>query len=119
MILVLCVSGMVAGISATFFKFLGELVQDGGLGDSPFMTIIFIVVAIACAPALLGSLNWTMLYYDQLDVIPTYFAMIMIWTILFGLIIMDEASEYSSGKLAGIFIAAIICVIGIMLQTKK
>ena len=119
MILVLCVSGMVAGISSTFFKFLGELIQDGGFTDSPLMTTMFLVVAIACSPALLGTLNWTMIYYDQLDVIPTYFAMIMIWTIMFGLIIMDEASEYTSGKLAGIAVATIVCIVGIMLQTKK
>ena len=50
---------------------------------------------------------------------PTYFAQILVWTLLCGLIILDEGSQYSAGKLAGIFIAAAMCFIGIQILSKK
>lgn len=119
MILVLGVCGIVSGITATFFKFLGELIESHDFTDYPMMTISLFLMATLGAYVLFYTINWAMRYYEQLDVIPTYFAQILVWTLLCGLIVLDEASQYTAGALAGIFIAALACFVGIQLLVMK
>lgn len=92
MIFAMSVDGMMCGISVVFWKFLGELAENGDLGTEPFLLIILLCGALASCPFMLFALNWAQQYYDQLDVMPTYFAQILVWTLLCGLIILDEGS---------------------------
>lgn len=113
MVLMMGVCGIMAGVCTIFFKFVGEMVESGEFSVAPLLTISLTVFGFVASWVLFYTLNWAMRYYDQLDVIPTYFAQILIWTLLSGLIIMDEASEYSAASLVGIFIAALACFVGI------
>ena len=60
-----------------------------------------------------------MKYYDQIDVMPTYFAQILIWNVLCGLVLLDEYRFYSTWKLVTICICSIVSFIGIQILAKK
>ena len=74
MILTICTSALQSGLTIVFLKLLTELGESGDLFDH-----MGLVVTMALAMGLSGTmqlhmLNLAMKYYDQLDVIPTYFA---------------------------------------------
>ena len=64
MILVMGVCGIMSGITATFFKFLGELIESQGFTDYPMLTISLFVTALFGAWVLFYTINWAMRYYE-------------------------------------------------------
>ena len=74
MVAILGLSGLMVGISMTCIKFAGELIANGSFADDPVLIIIFFAIAIFNSIFLIFSVNLCMKYYDQIDVMPTYFA---------------------------------------------
>ena len=65
------------------------------------------------------SLNMSMKYYDQLEVMPIFQAMIMMMWMMGGMVVLDEARFYSKGDLIGISAAFCVSCIGIKVLTMK
>lgn len=103
----------------TCVKFAGELTASGDFSDEPALIIAFFTIATFDSLFLIFSVNLSMKYYDQIDVMPTYFAQILIWSVLCGLILLDEWNYYSTGKLITICICSIVSFIGIQILAKK
>lgn len=57
--------------------------------------------------------------YDQIDAIPVFFSMNMIFNIVCGLILLGEADRYPTGNIVGISIGVVITVAGILVLGKK
>ena len=57
--------------------------------------------------------------YDQLDAMPVFYSLAMVFNILCGLFLLGESPRYGTGRLIGIWIAVIICVIGIFILGYK
>jgi len=74
MVLILGVSGLMVGISMTCLKFSGEIIADGSFSESYMLVIMFFAICGVDSLFLLFSVNLSMKYYDQIDVMPTYFA---------------------------------------------
>ena len=58
MILALAVCGLTAGLSITFWKFLGELIESQEMGEMPFLVILLVIIAVGSAPIMLLLMNW-------------------------------------------------------------
>ena len=60
-----------------------------------------------------------MAMYDQIDAMPVFYSVCMIFEVIAGLTILDEAQRYSTSHLVGISIGVIITVIGILVLGNK
>jgi hypothetical protein len=78
MVLILGIAGAFCGITNTCIKFTGEIIAEGNFLEDPTLVIIFLSIVAFSAFFLLFSVNYCMRYYDQIDVMPTYFAQILI-----------------------------------------
>lgn len=119
MVAILGISGLQVGITMTSVKFAGEIIADGSFSDSPILVIAFFCIAGLDTLFLIFSVNLSMKYYDQIDVMPTYFAQILIWSVLCGLVLLEEHEYYSKTELTAIIISAIVSFFGIQLLAKK
>jgi hypothetical protein len=57
--------------------------------------------------------------YDQLDAMPVFYSMNMIFDILGGLFLLGEASRYPTNNLIGIAVGLIVAIIGILVLGAK
>ena len=64
-------------------------------------------------------LNIGMSLYEQMTIVPIYSSILLMVGILSGLVILDEMKFYTTKKLIGIFIGAIISCIGILVILRK
>ena len=119
MIFILGLSGLLVGLTLTCTKFAGEIVANDSLSDEPGLVVLFLAIAGFDSLFLLFSVNLCMKYYDQIDVMPTYFAQILIWSVLCGLMLLDEHKLYSTVELIFICICSVISFIGIQILAKK
>jgi len=119
MVFILGISGLLVGLTMTSVKFAGEIIADGSLEEDPALVIVFFCIAGLDSFFLIFSVNLCMKYYDQIDVMPTYFAQILIWSVVCGLVLLDEYSYYSTAELIGVIVCSVISFIGIQILTKK
>ena len=119
MVLILGIAGAFCGITNTCIKFTGEIIAEGNFLEDPTLVIIFLSIVAFSAFFLLFSVNYCMRYYDQIDVMPTYFAQILINSVLCGLVLLDEYSYYTTNTLIGIIACSFISFIGIQILAWK
>ena len=67
----------------------------------------------------LTFLNKGIKYYNQMEVIPIYGTMSMIWGMTAGMICANEIQQYSAVQLAKLLTAISISVLGIWLLLRK
>ena len=91
MLYLLANAGVQSGLSLCFLKLCGELIQSGEAGSSPVMLTCLIIFLICSSVSQTHSLNMAMKEYDQLEVMPTFQAMIMMMWIVGGMIVLNEA----------------------------
>ena len=113
MVMLMGFSGLVVGLSLTCVKFVGEIVANVGFSEEPLLIIVFLGIAALDSLFLLYSVNLAMKFYDQIDVMPTYFAQILIWSVFCGMVLLDEHSYYTTENIVVIAFSSFICFIGI------
>ena len=119
MITILTCCGVSVGLNLVTFTFIGELLQSGSFLDAPWILALLFTVGIICSLSLLFVTNYVISLYDQLDAMPVFYSLSMIFNIICGLILLGEASRYSTGKLIGISFAVIVAVSGIFVLGAK
>ena len=107
------------GSSLVFFKIAGEILNSKE--RDYFALFIFTMGSCGglCAAVQVYSLNLSMKYYNNLDVMPIYQSMILMLVMLSGLVVLDESSQYSWSELMILFASATLVVLGIFVLTKK
>ena len=119
MVLILGISGLMVGITMTCLKFSGEIIADGSFSDDPAIVLFFLFIVGFDSLFLVFSINLCMKYYDQIDVMPTYFAQILIWSVFCGLILLDEIKYYTTGRAIAIVFCSLVAFVGIQILAKK
>ena len=117
MILLLACCGILSGLTLVIFKVLGEAIAT----DHHFSWFIFFLAisGAACITAMTILMNVVMKIYKQIEVVPVYESMVIIFSIAAGLVIFDESSYYSWLELTGILGSAVLVLIGISILMFK
>ena len=87
--------------------------------EAPVLTIFIFIYSFFSAFLVLWMLNFVMARYDQMDALPIYQSYNLVLGIVCGLILLGEATRYSTGSLFGLFLACIVCVSGIAVLALK
>ena len=119
MILILNVCGIQTGINLVTFTFLGELLKSGTFTESIGLILFLGAIAAFSSVFLLFTLNFINSRYDQLDTLPIYQSMNMIYTIICGLIFLNEVEDFKTIKFIILWIAIGVVVWGILLLGFK
>ena len=123
MVTILTMAGLQAGITACFFKWFGEIFTSSSFKDFEandlWVMTVCLVIAVASAGLQFAYLNQAMARYAQVEVISIYQVTIMIFTIVSGLLLMDEAQAYTKAGLLTVFGCAMFMVLGIQVLTCK
>ena len=80
------------------------------MGDHVGFTIFLYATSTPGNIVMLIFLQGAMKYYDQIEVIPMYVTSSLIFTIVSGMIMLNEIADYSPGQLVGIFFGIVICI---------
>ena len=119
MLYLLANAGLQSGLTISFLKLFGEIIQAHKFAENQLLAWSLGLMMIASSVFQAHSINLAMKYYDQLEVMPIFQAMIMIMWILGGMVVLQEAQFYSWGQLGGIAASFFVCCIGIYLLVAK
>ena len=119
MITIMTCCGVSVGLNLVAFTFLGELLQSGTFTDAPWLILLLVTIGIICSLSLLFVTNYVASMYDQLDAMPVFFSLSLVFNIICGLILLGEASRYGTGNLIGISFAVLLTVSGIFVLGAK
>ena len=119
MVLILGFAGVCSGMSVTSIKFILELFAAGNFMDDLSLIFFFGCIVVINSTITFSSVNICMKYYDQIDVMPTYFAQILIWSVFSGLILLNEIIFYSRKETVIIIICSLIAFTGIQILAMK
>ena len=64
-------------------------------------------------------LNYSMKYYNQIDIMPIFQSFNLNFMIISGLILLDESSLYTNWQLGKFFLSSCVIAIGIYVLTLK
>ena len=118
MILLLACSGILGGLTLAIFKIIGESIATNKQYFSWF--ILYLTVSgVASILIALYLTNVAMKVYRQIEVVPVYESMVIIFSIAAGLVIFDESSYYSWLELTGILGSTVLVLIGISILMFK
>ena len=118
MILILFTDGMLSGLNMAIGKLVGEAIAAG----VPFLSffVMWLIIAMLSGGALqLYLLNVAMKTYRQIDVVPVYESLSLLFIIVAGLVLFNESAYYTWGELMGILAGAFVIVIGIVILALK
>ena len=119
MVTILTVCGIGTSLNMCCFTFLGELLQSGTFLDAPGLIVFLVIYAFVGSVGLLFTVNFVNSIYDQVDTVPVYQSTSMIFSVVAGLTLLGEGSEYSTGHIVGIFIGIMIAIGGIFILSMK
>jgi len=63
--------------------------------------------------------NFVLRYYDQIEIIPIFQVMWIIFNMIFGLILLEEGLCYTWGQLCGIFATSLLGIAGMYVLVLK
>ena len=116
----LCMAGIQAGITSSFFKWFGEIMAQGKFEpDDIWIATVCLVIAVASSLLQLTFLNKAIACYQQVEVIAIYQVTIMIFTIMCALILLDEAEAYTQTGLLWLLGTVALMIAGIQVVTWK
>ncbi len=118
LILLLSCAGILSGLCTAIAKVIGESIATNKQYFSWF--ILYLTVSgISAILMELYLMNVAMKIYRQIEVVPVFESMVIIFTITAGLVLFDESSYYSWLELSGILGSAVLVLIGIVVLTFK
>lgn len=118
MIFILITDGMLSGLNMAIGKLLGEAIASGVPVLSNFVMWLTIALLVG-ATIQLYLLNVAMKIYRQIDVVPVYESLSLVFIIVAGLVLFNESVYYTWGELASILAGAFVIVIGIVILALK
>ena len=107
------------GSGLVCLKVGGEVMNSDEFHSNVFFAILMIGLGMTCAGISIYSLNLSMKYYNNLDVMPIYQSMILMHMMVAGLLVLDESSLYSWEELMLLFGSATFVILGIWVLTCK
>ena len=114
MISQLCMAGIQAGITSSFFKWFGEILAHGKFEpDDIWIASVCLVIAVSSALLQITFLNTAIANYQQVEVIAVYQVTIMIFTIICALVLLDEGEAYTMTGLLWLFFTVALMIAGI------
>jgi hypothetical protein len=84
-----------------------------------FSTYVYAVIGIGGGCWKLALVNYAMTIYDQAEIGPIFSAFFIVFQISAGIFIADEESLYKFGEMVMLLIYSFICILGIILMTRK
>ena len=124
----LSLAGIQAGMTSVSSKWLSELIVQFQeehreitleSGSENLLLVYSIIILAISAPLQIYFLNRAIALYAQKEVIATYQVTVMIFTILCGLILVDEDEEYSSEGYVFIPMSVALMIAGILVLFCK
>ena len=96
MVFLLTVAAMLTGLNMATFKVIGEAITSGTSVFSTF--VIFLTIAGLLQAALqLYLINVAMKTFRQIDCVPVFESLNIVFTIVAGLVLFDESQYYTWG----------------------
>lgn len=89
---------------------------------APFVSWIVLGLAlVGASTALLQlyTLNVVMKYYEQVELVPIYQSLVVVFSLCSGLVLFDESALYTWGQLLEIIGAILLVIIGIFVLALK
>jgi len=111
--------GCITGMNTTFFKYSGEMITSKEFNEAPVLCVALIAIGVLLATLCVHLLNIMMKVYDNMDVMPMYQSCVFSMPIMFGLVLLDEASHYTWTGLVGIFAGTFTCLLGVYILYMK
>ena len=120
MISQLCMAGIQAGITSSFFKWVGEILAHGKFEpDDIWIASVCLVIAVSSVLLQITFLNTAIANYQQVEVIAVYQVTIMIFTIICALVLLDEGEAYTMAGLLWLFFTVALMIAGIQVIAQK
>mmetsp|Transcript_34747 Transcript_34747/g.45715 ORF Transcript_34747/g.45715 Transcript_34747/m.45715 type:complete len:169 (+) Transcript_34747:773-1279(+) len=119
MVLLCWSCGVLNGLSLVFLKVCGEIINSPEAAQNVFFALLMGAIGGLCAFVNMYTLNQSMKYYPNLDVMPTYQSMILMHMLLSGLIVLNESALYTWLELLQLYGSAVFVIAGIYVLTKK
>ena len=119
MLILLINSAFQSSVSIVFLKLTTELFATETVKDHIIMLFLLGICMLITMLSTVHSLNLAMKHFDQLEVMPIYMTIIMIFWMLSGMIILRESSKYTTSQFFGIFGSILVCCIGIKVLISK
>ena len=95
------------------------MLQSGTFTDDPWLIVFLLFWGLAGAIGLLFVTNFVNSIYDQVDTVPVYQSVSMIFEVIAGLTVLGESDRYSTSHLVGIFIGMVVATCGILVLGCK
>ena len=119
MVMILTAGTTLVGCDLTLFKYAQAMLGENKFVDAWYLVMPFVLIGTAFAFYSLHLLNLCEKIFDQTDVVPTYYALNLLTSILAGLILLNEVSLYNTEQLVLLFTASLVSVLGILLLMFK
>ena len=81
--------------TASFFKFAGEIYQEGDVMEGLGLVLFLVATSGILGLVAIILLNYLLRDFAQLDVVPVFETFQFILPLLGGLLLLDEASSYN------------------------
>ena len=117
MALVLYTSALLVGLDIIYFKYAQFLLDD--FSETWPEVVLYNLFGVCCAVTSIHLLNLCEKIFDQTDVLPTYYSMLVLNQIFTGLVVANEIVLYGTRELALLCLGALMCILGISLLTLK
>ena len=119
-LVLLCWScGVLNGSALTFLKVCGEITNSPEAAENVFFALLMGALGCLCAGINIYILNLSMRFYPNLDVMPIYQSMVLMFMMVAGLVVLNESALYDWGELALLYGSAGFVVLGIYILTQK
>ena len=119
MVLLCATAGCMNGCTLVFLKVGGEVLNSPEWKSNIMFSGLMMLMGFGAAFAQMLALNLSMKYYNNLDVMPIYQALVLIGMITAGLVLLNESELYTLGDLCLLSASALFVVAGIFVLTKK
>ena len=111
--------GLMNGCSLVYIKVCLEIMNSPEASSNMFFSITMLCLGGFTGVINLISVNMSLKFYNNLDVMPTYQSSILINVMVAGMILIDESKLYTWTELILIYSAGLVVILGIYILTKK
>lgn len=115
-----CLTASVVGSSSlVMMKCFGEIAYSPAIKESYIFATILCASGLAACATQVYFVNKSMMYFNNIDVMPIYQSIVMITWMLSGLVLLDESALYTWGELFQLAGCASLIILGIAVLALK
>jgi len=119
MVLYITSSAMMSALMAMLFKLVMNILYNYPIYNSLFELSMLLILCSIFTLLQVYTINVAMKNYDQMEVIPIFQTVLMIFWILTGMLLLDEIQFYTTSQIWRIVLAVLICALGVYFLVKK